>query len=95
MDKLRNFLNRNGAEEIPDAENESSEQGQRRRDDEERGFLNEMLDTSTLSWSTRIQGFAFCFILGVVIALLATILFYITLNLFTFRYLSPKIVLYL
>ncbi len=36
--------------------------------DAERGFIAEALDASTLSWSTRIQGFMACFVIGVFIA---------------------------
>ena len=41
--------------------------------DEERGFVDQALDASTLSWSTRIKGFAVCFGLGVLISILGTI----------------------
>ena len=44
--------------------------------DEERGFVDQALDASTLSWSTRIKGFAVCFGLGVLISILGTILLY-------------------
>ena len=30
----------------------------------ERGMIAEALDMTTLSWSTRVQGFAACFVLG-------------------------------
>ncbi len=50
----------------------------------ERGMLAEALDASTLSYSTRIKGFAACFVLGAVISVLALVTFSITLNLFTF-----------
>ena len=32
--------------------------------DEEQGIMSQVVDASTLSWSTRIKGFAICFILG-------------------------------
>lgn len=52
--------------------------------DEERGFVDQALDASTLSYGTRIKGFAICFALGVFLSLLSSILFSITLNLTTF-----------
>jgi len=42
--------------------------------DEERGFVGQALDASTLSWGTRVQGFCACFIIGAVITLLGAIL---------------------
>lgn len=39
---------------------------------DERGLMEEMWQSSTLSWSTRIQGFAFCFITGTVFSLLGS-----------------------
>jgi len=59
MDKLKNVLRGN--------EDQSNV-------DEERGFVAEALDASTLSWSTRIKGFAACFIIGLVISLLSTMM---------------------
>lgn len=50
----------------------------------ERGVIQEALDTSSLSWSTRVQGFAACFVIGLFISILATVMFSITLNLYTF-----------
>ena len=50
----------------------------------ERGAIAEALDATTLSWSTRIQGFLACFAIGVFIALLGAVMFSITWNLFTF-----------
>jgi len=44
--------------------------------DEERGFVDQALDASTLSWSTRIKGFAICFGLGLFISILGSIMFY-------------------
>jgi len=44
--------------------------------DEERGFVDQALDASTLSWSTRIKGFAICFGLGLFISILGTIMIY-------------------
>jgi len=44
--------------------------------DEERGFVDQALDASTLSWSTRIKGFAICFGVGVLISILGSIMLY-------------------
>ena len=44
--------------------------------DEERGFVDQALDASTLSWSTRIKGFAICFGLGLLVSILGSIMFY-------------------
>jgi len=41
---------------------------------EERGFANQFIDASSLSWSTRIQGFVICFVLGFVFSLIGSIL---------------------
>ena len=71
MDKLKRVLR--GTE---DADGAST--------DEERGFVAEALDASSLSWSTRIKGFAACFILGCVISILSSVLFALTYNLVTF-----------
>ncbi|RWS17042.1 vesicle transport protein SFT2A-like protein [Dinothrombium tinctorium] len=44
-------------------------------DNEETGFATQLSNATTLSWSTRIQGFVFCFVLGFLFSLLGTILF--------------------
>jgi len=44
--------------------------------DEERGFVDQALDASTLSWSTRIKGFAICFGVGVLVSILGSIMLY-------------------
>lgn len=54
--------------------------------DEERGFVAEALDASSLSMSTRIKGFAACFILGVLLSLLSWSLFTISLSAFALLY---------
>ena len=69
MDKLKAVLTRR---EDPEAANIT---------EEDRGFMAEALDESTLSYSTRIKGFAACFILGVFVSILASVLFSITWNL--------------
>jgi len=62
MDKLRRAL----SGQLPLEEEE-----------EERGVLDQVLDSSTLSWSTRIKGFAACFTLGFVFSLLSTFLMFL------------------
>ena len=44
--------------------------------DEERGFVDQALDASSLSWSTRIKAFAACFALGFLISILSSICLY-------------------
>ncbi|CAH1226115.1 SFT2D2 [Branchiostoma lanceolatum] len=44
--------------------------------DDEKGLVTQISDGSTLSWSTRIKGFAICFILGVVFSFLGTFLLF-------------------
>ncbi|CAG0882982.1 unnamed protein product [Darwinula stevensoni] len=46
--------------------------------DEERGTLATIVDSSTLSWSTRVKGFIACFILGWVISLLGVVVMFIS-----------------
>ncbi|KAL3255050.1 hypothetical protein MRX96_046697 [Rhipicephalus microplus] len=43
------------------------------RGDEEQGIVTQIVDTSTLSWSTRVKGFAICFVLGFVFSLARTL----------------------
>ena len=69
MDKLKAVLTRR---EDPESANIT---------EEDRGFVAEALDASTLSYSTRIKGFAACFVLGVSISILASVLYAITWNL--------------
>jgi len=54
--------------------------------DEERGFVDQALDASSLSWSTRIKGFLACFIIGVVISLLGTVMISLSLSSFAILY---------
>lgn len=35
-------------------------------------FLTQVMDQSTLSWSTRIKGFAICFIIGILCSFLGS-----------------------
>jgi len=69
MDKLKAVLTRR---EDPESANIT---------EEDRGFVAEALDASTLSYSTRIKGFAACFVLGVAISILASVLYCLTWNL--------------
>jgi len=43
-------------------------------DDEEQGFAAQVNSATTLSWSTRIQGFAICFVLGFVFSIIGSAL---------------------
>jgi hypothetical protein len=72
MDKLKGFLRRGEDEENPS------------NVEEERGFVADALDASSLSWSTRIKGFLACFVVGVCISILSTVMFALTYNLVTF-----------
>ncbi|EEC05984.1 membrane protein involved in ER to golgi transport, putative [Ixodes scapularis] len=39
------------------------------RGDEEQGIVTQIIDNSSLSWSTRVKGFGICFVLGFVFSL--------------------------
>ncbi|KAG8238437.1 hypothetical protein J437_LFUL002894, partial [Ladona fulva] len=41
--------------------------------DEERGFVGQTFDASTLSWSTRLKGFVACFVLGIILSFLGSL----------------------
>jgi len=71
MDKLRSVLRGN--------EDQSTV-------DEERGFVAEALDASSLSMSTRIKGFAACFVLGILLSLLSISMLSISLSAFALLY---------
>lgn len=45
--------------------------------DEESGFMNQIMDESTLSWSSRIKGFAVCFVIGILLSLLGAFEFFL------------------
>jgi len=60
MDKLRRALS--GSED---------QEGQA-----EQGGITEILDHTTLSWSTRVKGFAICFVTGFALSLFGSILFF-------------------
>lgn len=62
MDKLRRAL----SGQVPLEEEE-----------EERGIVGQMMDSSTLSWSTRIKGFVACFALGFLFSVLSTFLMFL------------------
>ncbi|XP_045196056.1 vesicle transport protein SFT2B-like [Mercenaria mercenaria] len=49
-------------------------------DDEEQGIVAQISDASTLSWETRIKGFAICFILGVSLSVLGSCLLWLPNN---------------
>ncbi|XP_012276609.1 vesicle transport protein SFT2A [Orussus abietinus] len=40
--------------------------------DEESGIITQVMDSSTLSWSTRIKGFAICFVIGILCSFLGS-----------------------
>ncbi|XP_063589938.1 vesicle transport protein SFT2A isoform X2 [Penaeus vannamei] len=63
MDKLRKALS---------GRDNSEEQ------EEERGnIITQVIDSNSLSWSTRVKGFAICFILGFLFSLLGSALFFL------------------
>lgn len=43
--------------------------------DEEQGIMTQVVDASTLSWSTRIRGFVICFVLGFLFSILGSACF--------------------
>uniref|UniRef100_A0A8C0PTG1 Vesicle transport protein n=1 Tax=Canis lupus familiaris TaxID=9615 RepID=A0A8C0PTG1_CANLF len=47
------------------------------QDTEDRGGLAEVVEASSLSWSTRIKGFIACFAAGIVCSLLGTLLLWV------------------
>lgn len=72
MDKLKAVLTRR---EDPETANIT---------EDDRGFISEALDASSLSYGTRIKGFIGCFVVGVIISVLSTILYAMTWNLALF-----------
>jgi hypothetical protein len=40
--------------------------------DEESGIMSQLNETTTLSWSTRLKAFLFCFILGILLSFLGS-----------------------
>lgn len=63
MDKLRRALS--GQEASDD------------QDEERGGIITQVMDSSTLSWETRIKGFAICFVLGFLFSLLGSALLFL------------------
>lgn len=56
-------------------------------DEDDQGIMTDISDVTTLSWSTRIKGFAICFILGIVLSIMGTIcLFFLNYILFAILY---------
>ncbi|KAL3881287.1 hypothetical protein ACJMK2_027742 [Sinanodonta woodiana] len=45
--------------------------------EEEKGIVTQLSDATTLSWGTRIRGFIICFVLGIVLSVLGTILLFL------------------
>ncbi|GFO15332.1 vesicle transport protein [Plakobranchus ocellatus] len=45
-------------------------------EEEDKGIVTQISDATTLSWSTRIKGFLFCFILGAVLSILGSCLLF-------------------
>lgn len=45
-------------------------------EEEDKGIVTQINDATTLSWSTRIKGFLFCFILGMVLSVLGSCLLF-------------------
>lgn len=44
-----------------------------REDEEQTGIMGSINEATTLDWSTRIKGFAFCFVLGILFTILASV----------------------
>lgn len=96
FDRLKRSWSASDAEAAA-ANNAANESSQVVTDDE-RGLIEELWDSSTLSWSTRIQGFAFCFLIGTIFSFLGSALiwapkglrlfaaFYTLGSLFVFRF---------
>ncbi|XP_036613968.1 vesicle transport protein SFT2B isoform X1 [Trichosurus vulpecula] len=47
------------------------------QDTEDRGGLAEVIETPSLSWGTRIKGFAACFAIGIIFSLMGTFLLWV------------------
>jgi len=67
MDKWKRFWNQDGESVSGDSTSPQST--------EEQGFASQILDSTTLSWGTRIKGFLICFVLGFVLSILGTAFF--------------------
>lgn len=42
-------------------------------EDEERGFVAQVVESSTLSWGTRVKGFIACFVIGICLSILGSV----------------------
>jgi len=51
--------------------------GDDRQPDEESGIMPQLLDSTTLSWETRIKGFIICFVIGVLCSFLGTLFLFL------------------
>ncbi|XP_055888057.1 vesicle transport protein SFT2B-like isoform X2 [Biomphalaria glabrata] len=51
-----------------------------RDSEEDQGIVTQISDATTLSWSTRIKGFIICFVLGAVLSVLGSCLFFLPKN---------------
>ncbi|XP_040575358.1 vesicle transport protein SFT2A [Lepeophtheirus salmonis] len=69
MDKLKQFLGPSRGNFVNEEDNIEAGNG----DEAERGFVAQALDSSTLSWKTRLKGFVVCFAIGCFISILSTI----------------------
>ncbi|XP_026472273.1 vesicle transport protein SFT2A isoform X2 [Ctenocephalides felis] len=52
--------------------------------DEESGIITQISDASTLSWSTRLKGFIFCFVIGVLLSFLGSFALFLSKDLTVF-----------
>ncbi|KAK7871174.1 hypothetical protein R5R35_002415 [Gryllus longicercus] len=52
--------------------------------EEESGIMPQLMDATTLSWSTRIKGFIACFLIGIFFSLLASICLFLNKGITTF-----------
>ncbi|XP_015590277.1 vesicle transport protein SFT2A isoform X2 [Cephus cinctus] len=62
--------------------------------DEESGIITQVMDSSTLSWSTRIKGFAICFVIGILLSILGSFALFLRqgLNVFAVFYTLGNII---
>ncbi|XP_037080572.1 vesicle transport protein SFT2A-like [Pollicipes pollicipes] len=65
MDKLKKVFS---GSEANNADTSDAESG---------GIISQFVDTSTLSWSTRVKGFVICFVAGVVCSMLGCAFFWL------------------
>lgn len=43
----------------------------------EQGGITEIIDSTSLSWSTRVKGFAICFVVGFAFSIFGSLLFFL------------------